>query len=487
MNLQSLLTSLQDFEAEGDLDLEISGISCDSRTTHKGYLFAALPGQNVHGIRFLPDAERAGAVAVLSDRQVQTKLTQIRTGTPRLALGLVSSTFYGNPSTQLRLFGITGTNGKTTTTFLLQSILEKAGLPCGLLGTVVYGAGSATVVSTLTTPESVDLQRNLAIMVAQGCRACAMEVSSHSLTQYRVAGCTFEAAIFTNLTQDHLDYHKTMEKYFRAKKMLFHNQICTTKIAVINLDDSFGTRLLKERPDAVSYGFQPDADFQIREWSSSADGSEITINETKMKTPLLGRFNAYNICGAYAAAASTNISKDAIISGIGEMKQVPGRLERIEYGQPFLILIDYAHTEDAMRQLLTTVRPYTRNRLIVLFGCGGDRDRGKRPLMGRVAAELADVVILTSDNPRSEDPAQIAAEVRAGMEGRKNDVITILDRKEAIAEAVRIARPGDTLVLAGKGHENYQIIGDQKFHFDEREVLQELLTTKTQRHEGLNS
>ncbi len=476
MNLQSLLTSLQDFEAEGDLDLEISGISCDSRTIRKGFLFAALPGQHFHGIRFLPDAERAGAVAVLTDQWVQTNLPQIRTEVPRLALGVISSTFYGNPSTQLRVFGVTGTNGKTTTTFLLQSILEKAGYPCGLLGTVVYGAGSATVQSTLTTPESVDLQRNLASMLDQGCRACAMEVSSHALTQYRVAGSTFEVGIFTNLTQDHLDYHKTMEDYFQAKKLLFDNRICTTRTAAINLDDPYGLRILKERPDGVSYGFQQGADFQVRQWSISARGSEITINDTKMKTPLLGRYNAYNICGAYAAAAIAGISKEAMISGIEEMKQVPGRLERIEHGQPFLILIDYAHTEDALQQLLTTVRAYTKNRLMVLFGCGGERDRGKRPLMGHVAAELADVVILTSDNPRSEDPAQIATEVRAGIPAEKNDVVTILDRADAIAHAVQIAGPGDTLVLAGKGHENYQVIGDQKVHFDEREVLEELLT-----------
>ena len=487
MNLQSLLTSLQDFEAEGALDLEITGISCNSRTIGKGFLFAALPGQHFHGIRFLPDAARAGAVAVLTDQPVQTDLTQIRASAPRLALGHLSSAFYGNPSTQLRLFGVTGTNGKTTTTFLLQSILEHAGLRCGLLGTVVYGSGESVEMSTLTTPESVDLQRNLSTMVSKGCRACAMEVSSHSLKQHRVAGCTFEVAIFTNLTQDHLDYHGTMEEYFQAKRMLFDNRICTTKTAVVNLDDPYGVRIAQANSNCVTYGFLQSADFQIREWSSSARGSDIIINDAKMRTPLIGRYNTYNICGAFAAATVAGIPQDAIVSGIRGMKQVPGRLERIEHGQPFLILIDYAHTEDAIRQLLTTVRPYTTNRLIVLFGCGGERDRGKRPLMGRAAAELANSVILTSDNPRSENPGQIAAEIRSGIEGRNDDVVIILDRAEAIAHAVSSAGPGDTLVLAGKGHENYQVIGDQKIHFDEREVLRELLTTKTRRHEGLHS
>jgi len=321
-----------------------------------------------------------------------------------------------------------------------------------------------------------------------------MEASSHSLVQHRVTGCTFEAAIFTNLTQDHLDYHHTMEEYFQAKRLLFDNQYCKTKVAVLNYDDSYGRRLLEERRDknlaAVSYGFDPKADFRIANWTSSATGSQITIDHrdvtTTISTPLFARFNAYNIAGVFAATYSTGIPLEAIRDGITGMNPVPGRLERIDFGQPFLILIDYAHTDDALRQLLQTIRSYTIAKIILVFGCGGERDRGKRPIMGRVAGELADIVVLTSDNPRHEDPEQIIRETQVGFEetGNKNLHIYI-DRKDAILAALQLAKDGDTLLLAGKGHEDYQVIGDTKFHFDEREILAEYFTTKTRSHEGI--
>jgi UDP-N-acetylmuramoyl-L-alanyl-D-glutamate--2,6-diaminopimelate ligase len=483
MNLQSLLSSLQGYELHGFRDVEVSGISYDSRQIQSGYLFAGLPGQHHHGIKFLAQAQERGASSVLTDRKIQTELPLIVAKDARLALASVSSFFFDQPSTKLKLIGVTGTNGKTTTTYLLQSIFEQASIRCGVLGTIRYSGKDFSSAASLTTPESVDLQKMLANMVREGCGACVMEVSSHSLVQHRVARCIFEAGIFTNLTQDHLDYHKTMEEYFQAKRMLFSNDTCTTKVAINNQDDPYGQKLLEERKnqklEAYSFGTNSSADFYIKDWSTSPSGSHLTIRyqetETIVETPLIARYNAYNVCGAFAAATARGIDRATIAAGVRSMKQVPGRLEKVEFGQPYLILIDYAHTEDALRQLLHTVRGYTKNRMLLVFGCGGERDRGKRPVMGRVAAELADEIILTSDNPRNEDPDQIIRDVMAGIpDARKIRIIP--DREEAIGKAIEVASTGDALVLAGKGHENYQIIGTEKLHFDEREILAKLLT-----------
>lgn len=487
MKFKTLLTFLEGYEVYGPPDVDITGIAYDSRKIVPGYLFAAMPGTHTHGAQFLAQAQTAGALAVLSDRKLDTPLTQIVTHDPRLALAYLSAGFYGNPSSKLRLFGVTGTNGKTTSTFLFRSILEAAGLKTGLIGTVIYGSRDSNMPSSLTTPESTDLQEMFARMVSDGLGACAMEASSHSLEQNRVAGCHFEASVFTNLTQDHLDYHQTMENYFQSKMKLFSNQSVRTDLASVNIDDLYGARILSARKamtlKSVSYGFGENADYRVHSWSTSERGSEFIIahqgEDVPIRTPLMARYNAYNIAGVYAAMNESKIERAAILSGIENMKQVPGRLERIDYGQPYLILIDYAHTEDALRQLLSTVRPYVQNKLIVLFGCGGERDRGKRPLMGCAAGELADEVILTSDNPRSEDPQQIIRDVLPGIEKSGNGAVhTFEDRTEAIHYAIQIAQEGDALVLAGKGHENYQIVGNDKIHFDEREVLQDLLKGK---------
>lgn len=485
MNLKKLLTALQKYEAGGTVDHELTGLSYDSRKTKKGHLFFALPGVHHHGLEFLPQAEKSGAVAVLSDRRPETtSLPYIVVDNPRRAMALISAAYYGHPSRKLRLFGITGTNGKTTSSFLMRSVLETAGISCGLLGTVIYSGQQFQLASTLTTPESLDLQEMLASMVKEGTGACVMEVSSHSLIQHRVTGCAFELAIFTNLTQDHLDFHQNMEQYFSAKKMLFDNNVVSLKHAVVNRDDSYGRRLIDERKaeglPVTNFGFGRGCQFKVKKWITTPAGSQIVIryqgHDTRIKTPLLAKYNAYNITGVYAAAVVAGIEREHILKGIAQMTNVPGRLERVDHGQPFLIFIDYAHTEDAMRQLLGTIRQYTTERLIVLFGAGGERDRGKRPLMGRAAGELADEVILTSDNPRHEDPEAIIQQVKSGVaESGNTNLHVFLDRKDAIAEATKMARPGDLLILAGKGHENYQIIGDEKQHFDEREILKELL------------
>ena len=485
MNLRTLLSFLEKYDAYGNLDVELTGLAYDSRNVQPGNLFAALPGVHFHGTQFLKNAEAAGAAAILTNIEVDTQLPRIYVDSPRYALAILSHEYYGKPSSKLRLFGATGTNGKTTSTFLLHSVLEQAGITAGLLGTVQYRGPQFKKASSLTTPESLDLQQMFAAMVESGCGACVMEVSSHSLSQYRVAGCNFESMIFTNLTQDHLDYHKTMEDYFQAKWMVFENEICKTQIASINQDDGYGQRILHQREElgfeSVSYGFGEEADYRIVQWTTGPTGSELVIQHegarTLLNSPLMARFNAYNVAGVFASLHSCGIPREVIASGIEKMKQVPGRLERIDHGQPFLIFIDYAHTDDALRQLLQTVRTYTQKKVTVLFGCGGDRDRGKRPLMGEVAGQLADEVIISSDNPRNEDPNEIARDVLQGVNRSNNTNVHILiDRAEAIRFAVAKMQRGDVLVLAGKGHEDYQAIGNEKVHFDEREILADALS-----------
>jgi len=487
MNLRTLLSFLEKYDAYGNLDVEITGLAYDSRKLQPGNLFAALPGTNFHGAQFLKDAEAAGAAAILTNKEISTELPHIQVDSPRYALAVLSHQYHGKPSEQLRLFGVTGTNGKTTSTFLMRSVLEAAGISTGLLGTVQYRGPQFLEQSRLTTPESLDLQQLLSVMVSEDCGGCVMEVSSHSLIQQRVAACHFESVIFTNLTQDHLDFHKTMEDYFQAKWMAFENRICTADTAAVNRDDAYGLRILTKRSEmglkAVSYGFDEKADYRIVSWKSDSQGSEILMEygESRDKilliSPLIARFNAYNVAGVFASLHSCGFPAETIATGIKRMPQVPGRLERIQHGQPFLIFIDYAHTDDALMQLLQTVRNYTEKKVVVLFGCGGDRDRGKRPLMGEVAGRLADWVILTSDNPRNEDPQNIAEDIYVGVRRSniKNSKI-IVDRKEAIRFALETMEPGDALVLAGKGHEDYQAVGNQKLHFDEREILAEFLT-----------
>jgi UDP-N-acetylmuramoyl-L-alanyl-D-glutamate--2,6-diaminopimelate ligase len=484
MNLRTLLSFLEKYDAYGNLDIELTGLAYDSRKVQPGNLFAALPGINFHGAQFLKNAEAAGAAAILTNIEIDTQLPRIYVDSPRYALAILSHEYFGRPSTKLRLFGATGTNGKTTSTFLLHSVLEHAGISTGLLGTVQYRGPKFKKASSLTTPESLDLQQMFAAMIDSGSGACVMEVSSHSLTQYRVAGCNFESMIFTNLTQDHLDYHKTMEDYFQAKWMVFENEICKTETASINQDDPYGQRILAQRGElglqSVSYGFDEKADYRIIDWKTGTTGSELYIQsargKTYLKSPLMARFNAYNVAGVFASLHTCGIPAEAIALGIEKMKQVPGRFERIDHGQPFLIFIDYAHTDDALKQLLQTVRTYTKKKVTLLFGCGGDRDRGKRPLMGEVAGHLADEIIITSDNPRTEDPNEIAKDVLQGVNRSRNkNVHIILDRAEAIRFAVAKMQAEEVLVLAGKGHEDYQMIGNEKLHFDEREILAEAL------------
>jgi UDP-N-acetylmuramoyl-L-alanyl-D-glutamate--2,6-diaminopimelate ligase len=480
MKLKELLSPLEEYTLLGSSEAEIRGIHLDSKRIRKGDLFAALPGAENHGLEFLEEAEAAGAVAVLSDRNAETKLPQIITENPRLSLALISNHFYDYPSRKLKLLGVTGTDGKTTVAFLLRSIFEEAGITCGLIGTIHYSGKRFSKSATHTTPESPDLQRLLSQLVHEKSGACSMEVSSQGLSQFRVAGTNFQTSIFTNLTHEHLDYHKTMEEYFQAKMMLFNNETCTTETAVANFDDPYGKRLIKIRAEkglkSVGFGFEKGADFRIQDWNTSVKGSEMTIaykrKLTRIKTVLVGKYNLSNICAAYAAGIVNGLPDKTILSGVKQMSFVPGRMEQVDFGQRFKIIIDYAHTPDALRQLLPTLRLYTSGRIIHIFGCRAGKDKTKRPIMGRISGLLSDYVVLTSDNPKDEDPEKIAEQVKSGLaaSGNKNFQV-ILDRGEAIAYAVSIARPGDTVVITGKGNETYQLIGDKKYPFDERELF----------------
>jgi UDP-N-acetylmuramoyl-L-alanyl-D-glutamate--2,6-diaminopimelate ligase len=484
MKLGYLLKVLDEHKFTGKSDIEITGISYNSKKVKPGHLFATLPGQNVHGLQFVSEAKSLGAAAILSDIPLDSALPVILVPEPRRALAFLSNRFYGEPSKKLKLVGTTGTNGKTTVSFLIRSIFESAGILCGLIGTISYSGESFSKRSAMTTPESVDLHQLLLQFLEEGSGACSMEVSSQGLDQHRVTGLTFEAGIFTNLTQDHLDYHQTMDRYLHAKQMFFDPQYCDTRLGVINCDDPSGESILQFRDSkklpSVSYGFGKNADYLVTFWKSTMEGTDIVIRhlgaDQNIRTPLIGKYNVYNVAAAYSAMSAINYPDDAILQGIEQLTYIPGRLEKLELGQPFSIVLDYAHTEDAFRQLLPTLRMNTTGRLIHIFGCRGERDRSKRPFMGRASAELADVVILTSDNPVHEDPEQIANDIKAGIDLTPNqNVHVILDRGEAITFAVSLAKPGDIIVITGKGNETYQIIEDQKLHFDEREYFKAAL------------
>ncbi len=488
MKLKELLKALKSYEIQGSEDTEIFDIQYDSRAVEKGSLFVAVKGEKADGNVFVPQAIEKGAVAVVTDRSKDSGVriqeyaaTIIYVPNAREALAKISTAFFGEPASKLKLVGITGTNGKTTTSFLVESILREAGLNPGVIGTINYRYAGKVLPAPNTTPESLDLQRLLKDMVDRGVKSVVMEVSSHALSQDRVAGLIFDAGVFTNLTQDHLDYHGTMEAYFEAKARLFTDFIDEGRAAVINMDDPKGEELSKRAVGRVmGYGktgkgrgkeniFPKD----IRLGVDGIKGIFATPSgDVKINSSLMGEFNLYNILAAVGAGVGLGLPVEAIEKGISDLKNVPGRLERVDAGQGFTILVDYAHTPDALERVLATVRELTDKRIITVFGCGGDRDKGKRPIMGRIAAGYSDVVIVTSDNPRTEDPMTIIEDIKAGIilvRGQGSEVRVIPDRREAIIEAIKEANKGDVVLLAGKGHEDYQIIGNEKIYFDDRE------------------
>jgi UDP-N-acetylmuramoyl-L-alanyl-D-glutamate--2,6-diaminopimelate ligase len=484
-----LLPLLPDATVTGDLTgCALTGVTLDSRAVRPGDLYAALPGARTHGARFTAAAAAAGAVAALTDPAgagdtAAAGLPTLVVADPRDRLGAVAARVYGDPSRRLQVFGITGTNGKTTVSYLAEAGLRAAGCRTGLLGTVETRVAGETVPSVRTTPEAPDLQALLAVMVEREVRAVAMEVSSHALALGRVDGVRFAAAAFTNLSQDHLDFHGTLEDYFAAKSRLFDPG--RAAVALVNADDRYGRRLHRYRPDALTFSLRDrSADWWVDEVRPAADGTGYRLHGPAGVTAagsvrLPGTVNLANAVCATGLLVAAGLPLAAAVEGIAGLPGVPGRMERVDAGQPFVALVDYAHSPDAVDRLVATLRPLTPGRLLVVLGCGGDRDRGKRPLMGAAAAR-ADLAVLTSDNPRSEDPAAILAEMRGGVDrvpaGRRGEVVVEPDRAAAIRLAVERARPGDTLVVAGKGHETGQEYGGVVRPFDDRLVLAEALT-----------
>ncbi len=483
MKLGKLLVGVPGLEVGAGRDTEISSLAFDSRRVKKGGLFFAFQGEKADGHQFIPAALEKGAIAVASEREAPAEFAScwVRVPKARRALAEAARVFYGQPDTRLKLVGVTGTNGKTTTAYLLESIFRAAEIPAGVFGTVEYRFAGRSIPAGNTTPESLDLLSYFAELAAAGGKAAVMEVSSHALAQERVWGLRFAAAVFTNLTQDHLDYHQDFEHYFAAKRRLFEGLgTPPPELAVINTDDPWSTRLLDiPNPRRITYGLTSDAQVKLKPSTLIPERLEAGVltpaGKLEIRSPLLGRGNLMNILAATATAVGLGIPGEAVQSGIAALKVVPGRFERVDAGQPFLLLVDYAHTEDALRNLLATARALTRSRLIVVFGCGGDRDRKKRPLMGEAAGLLSDLAVLTSDNPRSEDPLRIMSDALVGLQKTRKPYLAEVDRETAIRKAFETAREGDVVVLAGKGHETYQVLRDRTIPFDDREIARKIL------------
>ena len=487
MTLAELVAPLSIIARGGNQQTPLAGIHYDSRRIQSGFLFVAIKGFKTNGHDYINAALERGARAVIlaEERPLPPGVAWARVADTRLALGLLAARFYDYPSRRLRLIGVTGTNGKTTTTHLIQAILEAGGQPAGLLGTIGNRLGGRVLPAEHTTPESLDLQQLLHQMVELQARAVVMEVSSHALALHRVAGAEFDAAVFTNLTQDHLDFHRDMEDYFNCKARLFRDLDrgvkAGPKYAVINGDDPHSNRLAALTPvPVVTYGCSPGCQVRAREIHLEASGSKAMVNwpggEALLKLRLTGQYNIYNALAAFTVALQEGVDPMVALTALGRVPGVPGRLELIDQGQPFAVVVDYAHTPDGLENVLRAARQVTRGRLLVVFGCGGDRDRGKRPLMGRAAASLSDYCIITSDNPRSEEPEDIIADILPGVrEVAGASYQVLVDRRQAIAAALALARPGDMVVIAGKGHETYQIVKDKTLPFDDRQVAREEL------------
>ena len=484
-----LLSVLPEADVHPTLDPEILRVRYDSRRVSPGDLFVALRGERQDGFDHVPEAVARGAAAVVSDRPapeaIAGRLCWVRVDNPRRALGLLSAQRAGNPAEKLVLAAVTGTNGKTTTTMLLEALLGRRHGGAGFLGTVGYRTGRREAAATRTTPEAPEIQEFLAEMVREGVPAAAIEVSSHALALERVAGCRFDVAVFTNLTRDHLDFHGDMESYYQAKKKLFAMRKPGAS-AVVNLDDESGRRLGSEAsPPVVTYSVSGRPEAAVRAVSARCDlsGTALDVEHAggrfHVASPLLGRFNVENLAAAAAAGLALGMRAEQIAPALASVRRVPGRLEPVEAGQAYPILVDYAHTEDALGRLLSAVRELTDKKILLVFGCGGDRDRGKRFPMGRVAGRMADIAIATSDNPRSEDPLAILAEVERGLAASgATKFLKIPDRREAIGAAIGLANPGSVVVIAGKGHETTQVVGEKEFPFDDRLVAAELARAK---------
>ena len=469
--------TLRDLLGEGPSGVQITGLAYDNRAVEPGFLFFCVPGFTRDGHDFAPDAIERGAAALVVARPLGLGVPEVQVEDVRSAMAVAAARFFGDPTAELPVVGITGTNGKTTTAFLVRSLVEAADRRCGLLGTVKSVIGGVEHPVVRTTPEAIDLQRTFASMLAGGDEACAMEISSHALELRRADGIHVAAAVFTNLTQDHLDFHPDMEAYFQAKRLLFASPLTRARIA--NADDEYGRRLAREFPGTATFALDAEADYRAVDVQQSFTGSRFTAvtpdGEFDVRTGLPGRFNVLNALGAWAAARAIGVPAETIAGALAGAGRVPGRFEPVDEGQPYAVLVDYSHTPDSLENALRAARELAEHRVIAVFGAGGDRDRGKRPLMGAIAAREADVAIVTSDNPRSEDPDAIIAEIVAGIDDRAG-VEVDADRRAAIRRAVELAEPGDVLVIAGKGHEQGQeFAGGRKEPFDDVAVAREAL------------
>ncbi|MBX7207657.1 MAG: UDP-N-acetylmuramoyl-L-alanyl-D-glutamate--2,6-diaminopimelate ligase [Verrucomicrobiaceae bacterium] len=478
MNLRDLISGLDKPVASGSLDTEISGIAYDSRKVAPGTAFVAMRGVAADGHDFIPQALAAGAAAIVAETAPpdDASVPWVHVKQSRVALAEIAAAFYDHPARALLMSGVTGTNGKTTIGFVLHHLLNSAQMRAGLLGTVLYDLGGEQKPATHTTPESLEIQSLLAAMRGNGCRAGVMEVSSHALAQDRVHGIDFAAAIFTNLTQDHLDYHGTMEEYFRAKSILFESVAAGGKgQMIINADDSWGRKLIAqfESTGRVSrYGFTTGADFHAGDvrYDLTGAGFNLTARGRSflVRIPLIGDFNVYNALASIAAAHALGLNLRETIQHLKAVPQVPGRLERVSESARFHVFVDYAHTPDALVNVLRTLRALRPRRILTVFGCGGDRDRTKRPKMARAAEDGSDICVLTSDNPRTEEPNAIIADARKGF--TRSGHLEIADRKEAIRAAIESAWDGDIVLIAGKGHETYQEVHGKRSPFDDRKI-----------------
>jgi UDP-N-acetylmuramoyl-L-alanyl-D-glutamate--2,6-diaminopimelate ligase len=472
MDLERVIAALAPTDVVRRAPVEIRELAYDARAVSPGALFFCVPGSRADGHEFAAEAVANGAVALVVERPLELEVPQLVVEDARRAMGVAADEFFERPTEQLELAGVTGTNGKTTTAFLLYSILAAGGRRPGLLGTIESRVGGERRPALRTTPEAIDLQRSFREMLDGGDRSCAMEATSHGSELGRLDRVRFSALVFTNLTQDHLDFHGTIERYFDAKRRLFTEE---RPPAAVNIGDPYGRRLAEElqgHDRLVTFGFADDAELRPEGLDLGQRGARFTAGGLELETRLRGRFNVENVLGAVAAARLLGIEDDAIQRGVRELRGVPGRFEAVDEGQPFAVLVDYAHTPDSLENVLRTARDLAQNRLICVFGCGGDRDRGKRPLMGRIASELADLAIVTSDNPRSEEPDAIIGEIVAGASG---EVEVEPDRREAIARAIGTAGEGDVIVIAGKGHEQGQELADRTVPFDDRDVAREAL------------
>jgi UDP-N-acetylmuramoyl-L-alanyl-D-glutamate--2,6-diaminopimelate ligase len=482
VKLSALAACLPGAGLTGDGDVPITAVTHDSRKAGPGTLFVAIKGLTADGNQFVETARKKGASAVASEQPALPGSPWLQVPDAREALARLSAAVLGEPAKSLQLVGVTGTNGKTTTTYLIDAALRAAGHKVGLLGTVLYRIGDRLADATRTTPEASDLQGLLREMVDAGCSHAVLEVSSHSLELRRVAGLEFKVATFTNLTRDHLDFHGDMDAYFQAKRKLFTELVAKDGRSVINADDDRAPDLVAaSRAPVWTYGIERPADFRAENVQLALDRTRFRVRSPlgvfEVQTALVGRFNVQNVLAAFASAVAAGVDPEVALRGLATVTGVPGRLERVPGASAFAVIVDYAHTDDALKNLLETVRELAPTRVITVFGCGGDRDRTKRPLMGAVASRLSDVVIVTSDNPRSEPPEAILEEIQRGMNGgRKAERHAIVDRREAIARALEMARPGDAVVIAGKGHETYQVLRDRTVPFDDRQVARDILS-----------